>query len=414
MFTQPDRRLVRATAYLIAIQAASWAAVALPGSFQRDDLFYIEHANSTSLWDWLGRICWEHFAPGHRLVFWLLGEPSTSARILLELALLAAFAAGLVFLHRSLVLLFGRSWWLLVPVAATGFAWQFALGFSWPSAGLQVIPEFAFGSLCMYAFLRWIENRRWQWLGLSALAFTLGLAFYVRVLLVPVVLFVIRYLWLERSLRPRSLAHAFWEDRACWLSFLVPATLYLSYFWHQHAFESPPPQSAAEVLEYVRNAWARNVVPGFLGVRGSFDVADIAGEALVLVVVCVSFARKHAAALRAWAYVALTTGATFWLTARGKVGVAGPAAGLDPRYVANLCWQLPIGFVFALHPKRVLELGTPWPSAPPGRRARQPARAAVFACALAVVAAFAVRTGRSVDAEWEATGDVSRIDTVQR
>jgi hypothetical protein len=407
-----------AASALIAAQAAWWAALVLPGHFQRDDYFYIGRAGDAGLWDWLGRIYWEHFAPGHRLVFWLLPDSSGTSWVVLQLAVLSAFAAGLVFFYRTLELLYGRSWWLLVPLAVAGFAWQFSLGFTWPSAGLQVIPEFTFGTLCMYAFLRHLYGGHWGWLALSGLAFTAGLAFYIRVLLVPVLLVIIRYLFLEPSLRPRLVARTLWAERAAWLVFVFPAVVYLSYFWRRHAFESPPPGSAGAVFEYLRNAWVRNVAPGFLGVRFGSTVTSeagrtivgIAGQILVVLVLWLSFARKRAAALRAWTYVAVAVGATLWLTARGKVGVVGPVAGYDPRYVANLCWQVPLGVVFALHPRRVLELGARWPPPDTERDRRALIRPALVASGVCVAIGFALASGHSLETDWQAHGDMARID----
>jgi hypothetical protein len=248
-------------AALIAVQSAWWASIGLPGYFRSDDFVFIDAAHRNGLWSCLGHIYWEHFAPGHRLAFWLVGDASRTSWDVLQLALVAAFALGLVCLWWTLVLLFGRSWWLLVPLAVTGFAWPFALGFAWPSAGLHIIPEFAFGSLCIYAFLRHLESGRSRWLALSGLAFVLGLAFYIRVLLVPVLLVLIRYLFLEEDLRPRALGRAFWADRGRWVVFLIPALAYVAYFWNRHAFESPPPDSASQVGEFVRIAWLKNVLP---------------------------------------------------------------------------------------------------------------------------------------------------------
>jgi hypothetical protein len=403
-------RITTAAAGLIGVQIAWWASVGVPGYFRRDDFFYIDEARHTGLWDWLGRIYWEHFAPGHRFAFWLVGDATRAGWDLLQLGLLALFALGLVCLYGSLVLLYGRSWWLLVPLAVAGFAWQFSLGFTWPSAGLQVIPEFAFGSACVYAFLRHLQSNRSLWLALSALAFALGLAFYIRMLLVPVLLVAIRYLFLERDLRLRTV----WEERGRWVVFLIPALIYVAYFWSRHAFESPAPGSLGDVVTFLRVSWAENVVPGFLGVRMGTNpslmmpgvgaeawrtVIAAGGEALLVLLIVISFARKGAAAWRAWGYVLAAVGITFVVTARGKLSIGGTGVAYDPRYVSNLCWQLPLGLIFAVHPRRVLELGADWPDTAPRR-----GTAVVVAIALAASIALATTTAASVDRDWQAAG----------
>jgi hypothetical protein len=413
----------RRAAWVIVAAMAWWAALALPGSFQQDDGFYIHAARDAHLWDWLGRIYWQHFAPGHRMAFWLIGSESPGRWVVLQLLLVAAFGAGLWFLYRSLCLLYGRSWWLLVPLAVAAFAWQFSLGFAYPSAGLQVVPEFAFGTLCLYAFLRHVYGGGTGWLALAGVAYTLGLAFYIRMLLLPLLLLCIRYLFLERDLRPRHVVQTLWTERARWLVFAFPTALYVRYFWQHSAFEAPPPGGMADVAEFLRTAWLQNVAPGFLGIRLGSNaalepiapptltgtaalVAGVAAQCLVIALLVVSVLRKRAAAARAWIYIAVVLGVTFWLTARGKVGTVGATeAANDPRYVVNLCWALPLGVVFALDRRPVLGRNTPRPDERPPRG--WPALAVVGVVSAAT--AFAMATAWSVEKTWRDQGDQSSL-----
>jgi hypothetical protein len=413
----------RAATWLIVAASAWWAALALPGWFQQDDNFYIYTAARTDLWEWIGRIYWQHFAPGHRLAFWLIGSESPGRWLVLQLLLVGAFAAGLWFLYLSLRLLYGRSWWLLVPLALTAFAWQFSLGFAYPSAGLQVVPEFAFGTLCLYAFLRHVFGGGSGWLVVSGVAYTLGLAFYIRMLLLPLLLLCIRYLFLERDLRPRHVVSTLWAERARWLVFVFPTALYLRYFWQHTAFEAPPPSGMSDVVQFLRTAWLENVAPGFLGIRlgsnaalqpiapptltGTWAVvAGVVAQLLVLALLVVSIRRKGGAAARAWIYIAVVLGATFWLTARGKIGTVGATeAANDPRYVVNLCWALPLGVVFALDRRRVVGIDAPAQNEAPPRGWR----AVAVAAAVAVGTVFAMSTAWSVEKTWQDQEDKASL-----
>jgi hypothetical protein len=386
---------------LIVIQVVWWAVVALPGWFQLDDNFYFSVliGDRPRLWDWLGRIYFDHFAPGHRLVYWILGSATPSAWYAVQVGFLALFAIGLVFFYKTLELLFGRSPWLLIPLALAGFAWPFALGFAWPAAGLHLIPAFACGTVATYGFLRSRASGGWRWMALSGLAFAVGLAFFIRMLLVPAGLVLIRCLFLERSLTPRALGRALWEDRARWLVFAVPAVLFLNYYGRHIGPASPRP-SLDETVEFVKVAWARNLWPSLLGIRleplagvitwplvrplpGWKVAVELGVQAALVVVVVASFVRKGRAAMRAWTYVVLVVGATFWLTARGRLAENGAGLGYDPRYMSDLFWQIPLGVVLAFHPRNVLEPGTPWPAS--ARAPRRPLAGTTVAAALAVV-----------------------------
>lgn len=410
-------RVPVAAAALITVQIAWWAYMALPGYFRVDDYVYLAdiRLGHFSLWHWLGTVYFQHFAPGHRLAFWLLGGATPGAWLGIELFLLALFAIGLASFYGTLELLFGRSWWLLVPLAVAGFGYQYVWGFVWPSAGLQVIPSFAFSNVCLYAYLRRYAGGGRGWLALSALAFTIGLAFYVRVLLVLLVIVAVRVLFLEPSPRARALVRSLWRERWSWVVLLAPALVYVWWYRHIHAFGTQPPFSNHQFIQYVRTAWLRNIAPGLLGVEiGDYvhlplwkHVVEAGAQLLFVAAFVFSIARKRAAALRAWAYLALVLAATFVLTAKGKLGVAGPYIAYDMRYVADLIWQIPLGVVFALHPRRTLVVGAPWPAAQ-ARAARpawtRPALAAGVAGATALMAFAALHSANWRQNWWGGAG----------
>lgn len=396
----------RAAALVIAVQLAFWAVMTLPGYFRVDDYIYFGEIlyAKPSFGDWALSIWYQHFAPGHRVAFWLMDGPTPGSWLGLELALLALLGLGLACFWGTLELLFGRSRWLLIPLAVTGFAYPLVWPLVWPSAGLQCIPSFAFGLLCVYAFVRRTAGGGAGWGALSVAALALSLSFYVRGLLLVGILALIQVLFLEPSLRPAAVARSFWRRRFVWAGLLLVSAGYVWAYRSRSAFGDYQSFTASELQQYLRIVWFRNLIPSFLGVEiGNY--ADLPAwkvgvqvlSQLMLVAAFVwSIRRKGLDALRAWAYVALVALATFALSAFGRLGQEGVNIGFDMRYVTDLFWQLPLGFVFALHRRRVVELGAPWP---PGEPASRPSwsRFAGPAAGLAtvVVVVLAMRS-----AEW--------------
>lgn len=385
-----------AAALMIAVQLGFWALMTLPGYFRVDDFIYfglVQH-DFTSLSQWLGSVQYQHFAPGHRLVFWVLHSPTPGHYLILELAELAVLGLGLACFYGTLELLFGRSWWLLIPLAVAGFAYPLVLPLVWPSAGLQCIPSFGLGCLCVYAYVRRAAGGGRAWGALTVAALALTLCFYIRGLLLVGVLALIEILFLSPSLHPREVVLRFWSRRFTWAGLIAVAVAYVLIYRSKNAFGQYQPFKSSDLVTYLRIVWFRNLVPGLMGIEiGNYAHlpawkrgVELIGQLLIVAAFVWSIRLKRSAALRGWAYVALVAGATFLLTAAGRLGTEGSNIGFDMRYVTDLFWQLPLGVVFALHPRRHLQPGEPWPETAP----RMPLRLRPFVVPAAVLATLAV------------------------
>jgi hypothetical protein len=358
-------------AVLVAAQALALWLLGRASFFRSDDWIYFSemHKQGRFSEDWLTSIWWKHIAPLHRGMFTLLDHATPAAytwALLFEIAMVALAAVAF---YGVLELLFGRSWWLLIPVALLGFSFNFALPLVWPSSGFQAMPETAFSIVCLYAYLRHLKSGRIAWAVVAAVALGIGLCFYIRPLLMLPLLLVLRFLFLESSLRPSAILRALWREKLTWAILLVPAAVFLYMYIHRDAFGQRPPLNLTDLQHYVREAWFRNVFPAALGVRelpGTLDAphlaAEVAGQLGLLGLVALSFWRKGIEALRGWAFMLIAIALTFGLTATGKLAESGVAIGLETRYVTNLTWLVPLGALMALHPRAVAQLGAPWPT----------------------------------------------------
>ncbi len=361
----------RALAALLAVQALALWLVARTSYFRQDDFQYFAemHRSGGRFSEaWLTSIWYKHMAPGHRFMYSLLDFATPGAyrwALLFEIALMAI--AGLA-LYGVCELLFGRSWWLLVPVSVLGFSHHFALPLIWPAAGFQIMPSAAASLVCVYGYLRFVRDRSWPWLAVAVLALSVGLCFYVRPLLVLPVLVALRVLFLAPSMRPAAVVRALVREWPAWVALSVPALVYTYIYLRRDAFGHSPPLTFDEIQQYVRTAWLRNVGPSFLGARlpaGSLSarhiVLQVLAQLLLVGLIALSLWRKGLAALRGWAFVLIAVALTFMLTAKGKLEPGRVAeVGFDSRYVTDLMWLIPLGVTMALQPRRVAVLGADW------------------------------------------------------
>ena len=133
-----------------------WFLGVSDGFFRIDDYQYFEEASRLGGHSqaWLTSVYYQHFAPFHRLVFGVTTHATVQAWYAVFLFQLALMGLGLLAYYGCMELLFGRSWWLLVPLALVGSSIWFVFPLIWPSAGLQAIPDFTAGTTCLYGFLR--------------------------------------------------------------------------------------------------------------------------------------------------------------------------------------------------------------------------------------------------------------------
>jgi hypothetical protein len=370
-----------------------------------DWLYFVLGRQGGYSWDWLNRDLFQHWEPASRAFdTFVQGTLGLDWRLILG-AFAALLAGAVVLFERALTLLVGARWVTLAACVWVGLAVTLAAAFQWLSFGQQAITTLFFDLLVLYAYLRHRRDGGWAWLAVAAVALAIGLAFYVRVALMIPYLLGLRVLVLQADLHPRAVLRDLWRERVTWLVLLVPVVAYAILLKASGALDygSDPPDSVAQVLEFVQISWARNFGPSLVGVHFGpgdtsvgDDLATIAGQLLVVGLVAVSVWRRRSAA-RVWVLGLLAFALGLATVALPRIGQFGTGIAYDVRYLSDLIWLFPFLAALALAP---VDPARP-PAALPARLPRPTWRVAVPAvAAVAAFAGVALATAHSMVGDW--------------
>lgn len=345
---------------LIVAMTVALAHFTWSGFFVYDDYIYLGQAQREGLsLKLLGQPLNLHFSPGHRAADWALQRWFPLNFDVAQLLLLCLFALSLLLLHQVLVELFGRGPGPVVLTVLYGTSIVHVGIVQWWASALQSLPSTVLSLASILAYLCYRRTHRRALLVASAAAVVIGLAFYIKPLLVPLYLVLLRLLVLDpqRSVR-ESLGDIIreWRD---WLLYLVPAALYaVGYFaWYWE----PSGNSAPGLLgQFLRVSWGRVVLPSFVGFEVSrghtsaaMGAAILAVEIGLAVTVVWTVARRPRA-WRAWAF--LVVGFLVNATAVGlaRLGAFGTLVAYGYRYWLEVTYLLPIalGAAFLGFPER--------------------------------------------------------------
>jgi len=203
--------LPRVEVLLVVAAGLVLQGVLASGSFfTGDDWLHIVRAHdlvaSGGLPDehYLGTAVFIHYAPGLRLGYWALEKLAPLDWAAGQTALLALFAGSILLLHRIFRQLYGErhSNLLLLLLFATSIL--LVTSFLWFADGLHKLPSTFLSLLAIDTYLVYWRTRSKAALAVSVAAVSLGSLFYVKALLVPLYLVLIRVLFLEE--RPRRFA----------------------------------------------------------------------------------------------------------------------------------------------------------------------------------------------------------------
>jgi hypothetical protein len=400
---------VRLPLALLAVVAASIVFQALLASgsyFTGDDWLHLvlahdaaSHAGPPSL-DYLGRPVFIHYAPGLRFGYWVLARTAELSWGAALAAMLVLFAGSIALLHRILRRLFGERRSNLVLVLLFGTSILLVTSFLWFSDGLHKLPSTFLSLLAVDAYLTYHLTRRKSALLLAVAAVSLGSLFYVKALLVPLYLVLIRVLFLEE--RPRRALRVLWEERFAWLAFVPTFAIYGWNYEQSYAHIRAARPSLDLLGNYLWIAWYKGVTPAFLGVEVGPNAARSGAlfatfaQILLILVVALSVRLKRSA-WRAWAFWGIAFLANATLIGLGRLGQYSlERVGSELRYDTEMAWLLPLALGFAFFPGRVA--AQPAPARPQPRRPlllRAAAAAAVLGYAVAAIA-----TGSAISSSW--------------
>src|SRR4051812_37181570 len=396
-----DPRLALVVAVALAVQCV----LAANSYFTGDDWIHIVRAHDLVASDglpgshYLGKVVFTHYAPGLRLGYWTLERFAPLDWGVALAGLLVLFAGSLLLFNRILARLYGPRGSNLVLVLLFGTSILLVTSFLWFADGLHKLPSTFLSLLAIDAYLTYWRTRSKAALALAVAAVSLGSLFYVKALLVPLYLVMIRLLFLEE--RPRRALRVLWEERWTWLAFVPTAAIYLWNYQANYAHTRGPGPSLHLLGDYLWVNWFKGVTPAFAGVeigpqaaRSGVLFATVAQVALIGVVAYSIHAKRSA--WRAWLFwgVAFCVNAT--LVGLGRLATMGvDRVGKELRYDTEMSWLLPLALGFAFFPGAVA-----------ARRAgvarvrfRPPARIAAGGVVIAYLVA-AVATGSGISASW--------------
>lgn len=348
---------VAAPAAVIALAVALHASLSASSYFVTDDWLHIVIAHDALTGSgldmhYLGRVVFIHYAPGHRLAYYLLAKFAPLDWGAALTVMLVLFAGALAFFHRICTRLFGRRPSNLVLLGLFGTSVLLVPSFLWFADALHKFPSMLLSLIAIDAYLSYRAGGRRRALALCIGCISLGSLFYIKILLVPLYLVLIRVLFLER--RPEHGLRTIVAERWTWLAFVPTYVIYgLNYFLNYAHTGSAPP-SLHLLGKYLWIAWFRGVTPAFAGVNVGFDakgaeVLYAVGAQILLVAVIAWTIRRKRSAWRAWAFWLVAFAANATVVALGRLGSLGiHQVGSQLRYDTEMTWLLPLALGFAL------------------------------------------------------------------
>src|SRR3954454_3345187 len=239
-----DARRIR-LASALAPAAVIAGAVALQGAlgagsyFVTDDWLHIVVAHDAITgggldMDYLQRVVLIHYAPGHRLAYYLLGEFAPLNWGAALAVMLGLFAASLAVFHRICTRLFGNRPANLVLLGLFGTSVLLVPSFLWFADGVHKFPSILASLIAIDAYLVYRQEGKKRALLLCVAMISVGSLFYAKVLLVPLYLSLISVLFLKL---PRS-------SHRVWLAFVPTYVIYgINYVVNYSATGSAPPSA---------------------------------------------------------------------------------------------------------------------------------------------------------------------------
>src|SRR3954469_14780613 len=326
--SRPKWQVLLVALIAIALQGVLAAKSYFPG----DDWIHIVRASDLVSSggfpdaDYLGHVVFIHYAPGLRFGYWALERFAPLEWAAGLGALLVLMAGSIFLLHRILEKLYGQRRSNLVLLLLFGTSILLVTSFLWFADGLHKLPSTFLSLLAVDAYLTYWKTRSKAALALSVAAVALGSLFYVKVLLVPMYLVLIRLLFLEE--RPRRALRILWDERWTWLAYAPPLGLYLWNYLANYSHTRGPSPSLDLLGDYLWLNWVKGVTPALAGVEirppaaRSGALFSLVAQLALIGVVALSVHLKRSA-WRAWLFWTVAFCANATLVGLGRLSTMG-------------------------------------------------------------------------------------------
>lgn len=372
-----------------------------------DDNLSLELARQNSFnWHWLSSNLFGHFEPAHRALFYLQADVMPIDFRIALVAMLACVGVSMLLLDRIVRMVSGDGWSAPLAAGYLGFSILLVPQLQWLSSGLEAVPTILCDLLCLWAFLRFTQDRRLRWLVICGVSMLVGLAFYEKPVFLLGYLVLLRLVIVPERLSIRLGARVLWEAWPAWLVLGLVTVLYVVARNASGAgsIASGGPAPLSEWLSLARVFWVNTSVPTAFGLdlpasglSTAQVAAAVAGQVVLVAAVAVSLARNRRA-WRAWLALALSFLATLILIGQGRLSDFGPSVGNDIRYLNDFTWLTPLLVILAFRPAGATPAAGAG-AAPP--RWREPWRVALAAGAVGLYLVASVLTALDLQRHWE-------------
>ncbi|HET9074669.1 MAG TPA: hypothetical protein VFN48_08835 [Solirubrobacteraceae bacterium] len=342
---------------ILAVALLRYLPLANNGWFVDDNLYLaLAHSNGLTL-SWLFNPVLDHFGILYRFafnVFVHLMPISWRWTLLADLILLGA---AMVLLDRCLALLLDSRWAPLLISGAFGLSILLVEPLQWVSSGLQSFPTLVGDLLCLYAYLRYLEDRAPGHIAMAAAGVVFGLLFYEKASFMLGYLVLVRLGFLAPELSVRRVVAIARSEWRFWAGLLAVLILWFIGEEASGAGGTLISPSLSAWVTFWRILWVQTLVPGLFGLHlpetglhGGQVIEAIGLEAVVLAGIIVSLVRKRAA-WRAWVVLLIVVLANGILVGEERIVVLPPAviAG-DTRYLLDFAWLVPLCVALAFSP----------------------------------------------------------------
>jgi hypothetical protein len=336
------RGVTIAAAGLIVAELAWKAAILRHFYFWQDDfLFFDRGLNSGFSWQYLMKVEGGHLDPGPFACSWLLARISLYNWTLVSAVILAILAASSLAMLRLLRTLFGNRPAILIPLVIYLFSPLTVPAVVWWSSAIETLPLQLATCMAMDAHVRYVRGRQARHLVLAVVWLVVGLAFFEKAMVVPLLLLAVTAGFLTEGTPLAALRSALVRYRHAWLAYAIILAVYAGVFAVQVTRPGATPGKRGtpqEVPGLVAGLIKTTFVSGAFGgpwrwfpsgVQAFATPPAVLGWLAVLaaaIIVGVSIARRREA-WRAWAILA------GWLTLADLVPiVVGRSVLIDPRF----------------------------------------------------------------------------------
>jgi hypothetical protein len=341
---------------LIAIQIL-WKASFLRNFYFRDDDFHFTELSLQGSLDWhyLSYVGAGHFHPGVLAIIWIMARVApynwtAASAITLVMILLSSLAAW-----RLLRELIGNRPAILIPLALYLVTPLTMPNDSWWQSGIESLPLQAAVFLALLSHVRYVRTGRFRHAITAAIWLVVGLVFFEKAVVIPLVLFAVTAGFLIEGRLAASAREALLRYWRGWLLYGGIAAVYLAVLLvvlSRSTVTPGAPTSLTNALVFSGDLVKDTLLPGLLGGPWSWLLPQYGAVAYaqppsqlawLSVLVCLGLIVASIAtrprAWRAWAILAgwlVLADIVPILIGRLSVSDLGGLISLDTRYVADI------------------------------------------------------------------------------